>query len=190
MTTLVALQGKGWAAVGCDSRSSDDDGRFMDLATHKIIENNGILIAGSGASRGSNILQFGWKAPKPKVTDDLDVFMTQVFIPQMRELFIKSGYDMKEDGDAAGHDSQFLVVVRGVIYPIFEDYSWDRDVRGIYCAGSGADIALGAIEALASFRKADTPKTAELDIRKAIYIASQWDIHTAQPVIVKIQSVK
>ncbi len=43
------------------------------LATHKIIENNGILIAGSGASRGSNILQFGWKAPKPRATDDLDV---------------------------------------------------------------------------------------------------------------------
>ncbi len=40
MTTLVAIQGNGWAAVGCDSRSSGDDGRFMELATHKIIENN------------------------------------------------------------------------------------------------------------------------------------------------------
>ena len=28
MTTLVAIQGKDWAAVGCDSRSSGDDGRF------------------------------------------------------------------------------------------------------------------------------------------------------------------
>jgi ATP-dependent protease HslVU (ClpYQ) peptidase subunit len=116
--------------------------------------------------------------------------MTQTFIPAMRKLFIDSGYDMKEDGDAAAHDSQFLIVVRGVIYPVFEDYSWDRDVRGIYCSGSGADIALGAIEAFANSRKQTTPKVAELDIRMAIKIASRWDIHTAEPVIVKVQHAK
>ncbi len=55
MTTLAAIQGDGWAVIGCDSRSSDESGRPMNLATHKIIENNGILIAGSGASRGSNL---------------------------------------------------------------------------------------------------------------------------------------
>ena len=95
MTTLAAIQGDGWAVIGCDSRSSDDSGRPMNLATHKIIENNGILIAGSGSSRGSNILQFGWKAPKPTVNENLDKFMTQKFIPQMRQVFIDAGYDMK-----------------------------------------------------------------------------------------------
>ena len=44
MTTLVAIQGKDWAAVGCESRSSGDDGRFMELAKHNLIENNGILV--------------------------------------------------------------------------------------------------------------------------------------------------
>ena len=189
MTTLVAIQGNGWAAVGCDSRSSGDDGRFMELATHKIIENNGILIAGSGASRGSNILQFGWKAPKPRVTDDLDVFMTQTFIPAMRKLFIDSGYDMKEDGDAAAHDSQFLIVVRGVIYPVFEDYSWDRDSRGIYYGGSGGDVALGVMEAL-HINKAKTPEQAEKIIHRAIEVACMWDIYTSAPIITKIQYAK
>lgn len=190
MTTLVAIQGNGWAVVGCDSRSSDDNGRPMNLATHKIIENNGILIAGSGASRGSNILQFGWKAPKPRATDDLDTFVTQTFIPQMRKVFVDSGYDMKEDGDTASHDSEFLIIVRGVIYPIFEDYSWDRDLSGIYCSGSGGDIALGAIEAFSRTRTSLTPKTAEVEIQNAIKIASKWDIHTAEPVIVKTQHAK
>ncbi len=50
MTTLAAIQGNGWAVIGCDSRSSDESGRPIDMATHKIIENNGILIAGSGAA--------------------------------------------------------------------------------------------------------------------------------------------
>jgi hypothetical protein len=53
MTTLAAIQGDGWAVIGCDSRSSDESGRPIDMATHKIIENNGILIAGSGPTNRS-----------------------------------------------------------------------------------------------------------------------------------------
>ena len=101
MTTLVAIQGDGWSVLGCDSRSSDDSGRPIDMATNKIIENNGILIAGAGSGRGSNLLQFGWKAPKPTAAQDLDTFMTQTFIPAMRKLFVDAGYEMKEDGEAA-----------------------------------------------------------------------------------------
>ncbi len=189
MTTLAAIQGDGWAVIGCDSRSSDDSGRPMNLATHKIIENNGILIAGSGSSRGSNILQFGWKAPKPTANESLDKFVTQKFIPQMRQVFIDAGYDMKEDGDAAEHDSSFIIVVRGVIYPVFEDYSWDRDSRGIYYGGSGGDVALGVMEAL-HIDKAKTPEQAEKIIRRAIEVACMWDIYTSAPIITKIQYAK
>lgn len=192
MTTLIAVQGKGWAAIGCDSRSSDEDGRPMVMATHKIIENNGVLIAGSGAGRGSNILQFGWKAPKPTAADaqDLDGFVTKKFIPEMRKVFIDSGYDMKEDGDAAAHDSQFIIVLRGVIYPIFEDYSWDRDTRGIYYSGSGSTIALGALQVLLSGVTNLTPEGATSAIEASIKIASDWDIYTAPPVVTKVQYAK
>jgi ATP-dependent protease HslVU (ClpYQ) peptidase subunit len=189
MTTLVAIQGDGWSVLGCDSRSSDDSGRPIDMATNKIIENNGILIAGAGSGRGSNLLQFGWKAPKPTAAQDLDVFVTQTFIPAMRKLFVDAGYDMKEDGEAAEHDSSFLVSVKGVIYPIFEDYSWDRDVRGIYYSGSGGDVALGAMEAL-GISKVTTVESTEKIVRKAIEIASKWDIYTAKPIITKIQFIK
>jgi ATP-dependent protease HslVU (ClpYQ) peptidase subunit len=113
--------------------------------------------------------------------------MTQKFIPSMRKLFIDGGYDMKEDGDAAEHDSSFIVVVRGTIYPVFEDYSWDRDTRGIYYSGSGGDIALGAIEALLGEYKHLEAEGAEAVVRNAIAIASKWDIHTAEPIIVMTQ---
>ena len=188
MTTLIAVQGKGWSVLGCDSRSSDESGRLIKMATHKIVENNGILIAGSGAGRGSNIMQFGWKAPRPTAHQDLDIYMTQVFIPAMRKTFIEAGYDMKEDGEAAAHDSSFIVSVKGVIYPIFEDYSWDRDTRGIYYSGSGGDVALGALEAL-GISKVTSVISAEKIVQKAIHIASQWDIHTSEPIITKTQSV-
>ena len=189
MTTLAAIQGDGWTVIGCDSRSSDERGRPIDMATNKIIENNGILIAGSGAGRGSNLLQFGWKPPRPKASEDLDLFMTKRFIPSMRKFFIEAGYDMKEDGDAAAHDSQFIVSIRGVLYPIFEDYSWDRDTRGIYYSGSGGDIAIGAMEALGASRVVSAT-SAEKIIKKAIEISTKWDIYSHGPIITKVQYSK
>lgn len=189
MTTLAAYQGDGWSVIGCDSRASDEGGRPMTIATHKITENNGYLIAGSGASRGSNILQFGWKPPKPTKLEDLDLFMTQKFIPAMRKVFIDAGYDMKEDGDAAAQDSDFIISIHGVIYPIFEDYSWDRDSRGIYYGGSGGDVALGVMEAL-HINKAKTPEQAKKIIHRAIEVACMWDIYTSAPIITKIQYAK
>lgn len=186
MTTLAAIQGDGWAVIGCDSRASDDSGRYVEMSNSKIIENNGVLIAGAGASRGSNILQFGWKAPKPKLGQNLDEFMTKTFIPEMRKAFQDSGYEGKADEAAAEHDSIFLVAVRGVIYPIYEDYSWDREARNVYYAGSGGDLALGALEAL-NYRKISTPASAEKVIRRAIEIAIKHDIYSGGDIVTRIQ---
>jgi len=155
------------------------------MATQKVIEVGPYLIAGAGASRGSNIIQFGWVPPKPpNNSDNLDSFMTRKFIPEMRRAFIEAGYDMKEDGDAAAHDSMFLVSVRGVIYPIFEDYSWDRDISNVYYGGSGGSLALGALEILGPSK---TLKQAEENIKKAIAAAIKWDAYSSGPIVTKSQ---
>lgn len=192
MTTLLAYQGPNWAVLGADSRSSDEMGRPILMATHKIIENNGVLIAGSGSGRGSNIMQFGWKAPKPSSieTQDLDGFVSKKFIPAMRKTFIDAGYDMKEDGDAASHDSQFLVCIRGIIYPIYEDYSWDRDARGIYYSGSGGDVALGSFIAMLNDIDKSQPEDIEDAIRASIATACEWDIFSAPPIVIRTQYAK
>jgi ATP-dependent protease HslVU (ClpYQ) peptidase subunit len=186
MTTLAAIQGNGWAVIGCDSRASDEGGRYMDLATHKIVDNNGVLIAVSGASRGGNIAQFGWKAPKPRANENLDRWMTSTFIPSLRKAFQDAGYEGKEDGDAAWHDSNLIVCVRGVIYPIFEDYSWDREARNIYYAGSGGDVALGALEAL-NYHKITSPLAAEKTLRRAIEAAVKHDIYSGGEIHTYVQ---
>jgi ATP-dependent protease HslVU (ClpYQ) peptidase subunit len=186
MTTLVAIQGDVWSVIGCDSRASDEDGRYMELATSKIVNNNGVLIAVSGASRGGNITQFGWKPPKPGATVDLDTFVTKKFIPSMRKAFQDAGFEGKEDGDAAWQDSNLLVSIRGTIYPIFNDYSWDREARNVYYAGSGGDVALGALEAL-NYSKISTPEAAEKAVRRAIEIACKHDIYSGGEIHTYIQ---
>ena len=181
MTTLVAIQGDGWSVMGCDSRLSDEHGRFQIAKTPKIVENNSILIGGCGSSRASNVLHYGYVQPKPTLKEDLSAYMTQKFIPAMRKNFIDAGIDLKEDGDVAQIDGGFIISVKGQVFSVSEDYSWDTDVRNVYVMGSGGDVALGALAAL-GVEKVNTIKEAERMIRKAISIAIQYDNMCSQPI--------
>jgi len=190
MTTLAAFQGDGWAIIGADSRATDEGGRVFDLSTPKIVENGSYLIAVSGASRGGNLAQFGWNPPKPPIStniDSLDKFMTRKLIPSLRSFFISEGFDAKDDGAAAFQDSSFIISVNGVLYPIAEDYSWDRDRRNVYIGGSGGDVALGAMLGLGILNCMDDPKKAERIIKKAITIATKWDAYSSLPICVETQ---
>ena len=187
MTTLVAIQGDGWSVMGCDSRVSDSEsGRWSEMAVPKISENNGILIGGAGSVRGLNLLHYGWKAPKPRANADLDVFMTTTFIPAMRKFFVESGFDIKEESEAAKSEVYILVSVQGVLYSIDEDYSWIRDESNVYDFGSGSEIAVGALE-YAEVQKCKTPAQAEKVVKRAIEIAAKHDMKTGGTVHTFVQ---
>ena len=148
MTTIAAIQGDGWVVMGADSQSTYLEYRKLFMKDHKIIDNNGILIAGCGIGRGMNLLQRGWKAPKPRANmspEQLDNWMIKTFIPGMRKLFVDGGYDMKDDGDFAQFENVFIVAVQGHLYVIDEDYSVDRDERNYFTSGSGGDFAQGSL---------------------------------------------
>jgi ATP-dependent protease HslVU (ClpYQ) peptidase subunit len=181
MTTLVAVQGDGWTVLGCDSRISDEDGRFAVSKDPKIVDNNGILIASCGSSRTANILHYGYVQPKPLAKENLNNFVTSKFIPAMRKNFIDAGIDMKEDGEVAENDGGILISVRGELYAVQSDYSWDTDIRGVYAMGSGGDIALGALAAL-GISKITTLEQAKRIVRKAIAIAIEYDMYCSEPI--------
>lgn len=185
MTTIAAIQGDGWAVIAADSRITDG-GRIYEFPHGKIAQNNGIYIAGAGTVRGLNILHYGWKAPAPTARESLNSFMSKKFIPQMRKTFIDAGYDMKEDGEAAGHDTEFLIAVKGRIYRVNEDYSWDVDVSGVYCSGSGGDFATGALAVL----RADAAKTSGIAMKlakQAVGIAAKFDANTGGQIHAVVQ---
>ena len=181
MTTLVAIQGDGWSVLGCDSRISDEDGRFQISKTPKIVDNNGILIASCGSSRTANILHYGYVQPKPLSKENLNSFVSGKFIPAMRKNFVEAGIDMKEDGEVAENDGGILISVKGEIYSIQNDYSWDTDIRNVYVMGSGGDIALGALAAL-GVAKVKTMQQAEKMIQEAISIAIEYDMYCSKPI--------
>lgn len=185
MTTLAGIQGDGWCAIGADSQASDDSGFTMQIVTGKIFQSGPVIIAGAGAVRGINILQFGWTAPRfsGKSTDH---YVTQSLIPSIRKAFIKAGYDMKDDGEVALNDNDFVIAVKGNLYSIAEDYSWERCRMGLYIAGSGGKYALGALDALGAY-KAKTPEDAERFLRKAIKSSIKYDAYSGGDISVMTQ---
>jgi ATP-dependent protease HslVU (ClpYQ) peptidase subunit len=195
VTTLAAFQGNGFAIIGADSRATDDDGSHIVLSNPKVMwdDHEDYLFATTGATRGGNLVQQGWVPPEPPpftTIHKLDQFITQVFIEQLREHFVESGFESKARDSAAWTDSAFLIAVHGVIYPINSDYGWDRDRRGIYVFGSGGDVSLGVMHALGIDKCKDDPKKALAIVKKAVEAACEWNAYCALPVVIETQYVK
>ena len=192
MTTIAAIQGDGWVVMGADTQGTYNDYRKVFMKDDKVVENNGILIAGCGIGRGMNLLQRAWKAPKPRANmteEQLDAWMIKTFLPGMRKLFIDNGYDMKDDGDYAQFENVFLVAVQGVLYIIDEDYSYDRDIRNYITSGSGGDFAQGSLfQASKSSSKLFTDiEYAKKAMTIAIDAAKEFDINSGGETRIYVQ---
>jgi ATP-dependent protease HslVU (ClpYQ) peptidase subunit len=194
MTTIVGIQGDGFAVVGTDTRiTSFDSGGFASQSStlgggmSKIATNGKYLIGAAGDVRAINILHHAFTPPPAPVGikgKKLDQFITVKFIPALRSCFDLHGYSPPESKDNKEHlaeqDSTIVVVVNAVIYIIDNDYSWISDTTGVYAAGSGAAYALGAVHALSGGKQLSQTQ-AKTVITKSLAVASKLDPSTGSP---------
>ncbi len=193
MTTIVAIQGDGYAVVCTDSRvsSMDESGFAFQITTlgagsSKIAQNGKYLLGAAGDVRAINILHYSFVPPTPTPTlkgKQLDAFITNKFVPALRACFDESGYSLPERDSSehlAEHNSTILVVINGTIYIIDGDYSWTSDNNGIYAIGSGSPYALGAIQALTPKQKPTLQQAKNIAV-KALNITTKFDPYTGPP---------
>lgn len=193
MTTIVGIQGDDYAMICTDSRVSsfDESGMAYQITTlgtgsGKVSQNGKYLLGAAGDVRAINILHHAFTPPSPTFTGSgqkLDQFITQKFVPALRECFENTGYAMPDNDEKnhiAEHSSQIVVVINGTIYIIDGDYSWTSDKTGIYAIGSGSSYALGALHALSNGKQLPMAK-AKLSINKALAVASRFDPYTGSP---------
>lgn len=194
MTTVVGIQGNGFAVLGADSRISSigSDGFVYQVHTakpgySKIAKNGPYLIGTAGDVRAINLLTHVFAPPKPTSRTNLDKFMTSRFIPELRDCFEKAGYSLrdKEAEHVAQHSSTILVAIHGSIYLIDGDYSWISEGTGIYAIGTGSQYAIGAMTAL--IEKPASKKQAVLVAKRSLEIATQFDPHTGPPFNIEVQ---
>lgn len=177
--------------MGADSQATYNEYRTILMKDHKIIDNNGILIAGCGVGRGMNLLQRGWKAPKPTkrlTPEQLDSWMIKTFVPGMRQVFVDGGYDMKDDGDYAQFENVFIVAVQGHVYIVDEDYSVDRCARDYFATGSGGDFAQGSLYRSGS-KLFTNIEYAKKEMKTAIDAAKEFDSNSGGETRIYTQEV-
>ena len=193
MTTIVGIQGDRYAIICTDSRISsfDENGNAYQITTlgtgsSKIAENGRYLLGAAGDVRAINILHHAFTPPTPSFTtagSKLDQFITQKFIPALRECFETTGYaspDNDSKNHIAEHESTIVVVINACIYIIDGDYSWTSDKTGIYAVGTGSSYALGALHAMTGGRELSIVK-AKNAVTKSLSIASKFDPYTGAP---------
>lgn len=180
MTTIVGIQGPTWAVIGGDSRVVDG-GKITDLPKNagKIFRKNEYIVAIAGDFRVGQILQHAFDYPKPPDNlnqEGMDRWMTAEFIPLLQEHYKEMNYTVDND-----LGSEVLIAISGIIYALDQDWTWARDRRGIYAAGSGQAYAYGALSAY-NFPKSASDATSI--IKQAIKISASYDVNTAEPAIV------
>lgn len=199
MTTIVGIQGDGFAVLVNDSRVADveTNGYISRVSTvrpgsGKVAKNGKYLLGAAGDMRAINILHHVFTPPTPPVNTlgvKLDKFFTNRFIPDLRECFDSQGYSSptnEQSNHMAEQGSSVIVAVHGVIYIVDSDYSWASDNNGIHAVGSGSPYALGALKALLPKKKLTTAQAKSLAL-KAITIAAHYDPHTGPPFYAHVQ---
>jgi ATP-dependent protease HslVU (ClpYQ) peptidase subunit len=195
MTTIIGIQGDNYSLVCVDSRVSDvnEAGYATQIATlgttsSKVAVNGKYILGAAGDVRAINILHHAFTPPSPPANlkgKKLDHFVTAKFIPALRECFEQHGYAAppKETSEhVAEHGSTIFMSVNGMIYIIDGDYSWMSDINGVYAIGTGAQYALGALQATIPARIGTIPwNTAKTLAIKALSIAAKFDPYTGAP---------
>lgn len=192
MTTIVGVQGDGFAVICSDSRISSMDANGLAQTgtlregSSKVATNGKYLLGAAGDVRAINILHHVFQPPAPPPNlkgKKLDQFITAKFIPALRECFDTQGYSVPDREDKhhlAEQGSHILVAVNGVIYIVDEDYSWASEASGVYAIGSGSAYALGAMHVLTRNKKL-TAQQAKTHAIKALNIAAKFDPYTGAP---------
>lgn len=194
MTTIVGIQGDGFAVVGSDTRISSfgNDGsayQFSHLGSgmSKIASNGKYLLGAAGDVRAINLLHHVYQPPAvaPSLRGKkLDAFITAKVIPSLRQCFDSHGYSPPDkNGDRehrAEQNSTLLIVVNGNIYIIENDYSWTTESTGLYACGTGSSYALGALYALTT-GKGLSVHQAKQAVIKALSTAAKFDPYSGAP---------
>lgn len=176
MTTIIAVQYPDKVVIGADTQTSGESGTiYRHHSTSKIVENGHFLIAGAGDVGPSDIAQYVWNPPTPRGKEwrDLYRFMVRKVVPSLKTCLKENDYKVDNQSQS---DLSFTLLfsISGELFDVGEDFSVMRKASGVYGAGSGSNVAIGAILAGAS-------------IETALEIAADNDAYTSGPFIFKTQ---
>ena len=193
MTTILAIQGEDYCAIGSDSQWTDDYNRVGKMTQSKVITVGNYFIGVAGDTRGANIIQHVFNPPQlpPKLSGNkLTKFIVSQFIPAYRDCLEQNGLGLPQyESNTAQASIDSLVCANGVIYQIDADYSTEMDTNNLYAIGSGAHYGLGDMQMHASNKKI-SQTSAKRVLLQSLTISARFDSNSGSPFHTFIQTRK
>jgi ATP-dependent protease HslVU (ClpYQ) peptidase subunit len=193
MTTILAIQGDDYCAIGSDSQWSDDYGRVGRMNQPKVVVVGKYLIGVAGDTRGANVIQHAFNPPvlPPKLLGaKLVKFMVSHFVPAFKECLEAHGAGRPQyDDQPAKSANEILVCANGTVFQIDEDYGTETDTCNLYAIGSGAHFGLGALQAYTNGKRVVQTNAKQL-LLKSLTVSAKFDSGSGAPFHTFIQTAK
>lgn len=177
MTTIIAVQGTGWASMGYDSAVTEAHKKSI-VKNSKYFKRGEFHVVFAGDLRAGQIISNELILPSSKsiVTyEEFDKYIYSDFIGSLINVLKDNDVELTEE---KGWPIEMLVMWNGIVCEVSSDLSFGREDRGMYALGTGQGYGLGALSALYS---GGTQKSANEAIKQALTIASEYDAYTGLP---------
>ncbi len=148
MTAIAGIVEEGSVWIGGDSAGVGG----MSLQTRsdpKVFKNGEFVIGYTTSFRMGQILEHHLTAPPPYEGEHGIGYMIKRFIPTVKDVLSKHGFQTVKDGQHSG--GTFLVGYRGELYQIQDDYQVARIRQTYHACGCGQDLALGSLHSTEAF---------------------------------------
>ena len=193
MTTILAIQGDDYCAIGSDSQWTDDYNRVGRMNQPKVVTVGKYLIGVAGDTRGANVIQHAFNPPvlPPKLVGaKLVKFMVSHFVPAYKECLESHGAGRPQyDDQPAQSANEILVCANGTVFQIDEDYGTETDTCNLYAIGSGAHYGLGALQAYTNGKRVVQASAKQL-LLKSLTVSAKFDSGSGAPFHTFIQTAK
>jgi ATP-dependent protease HslVU (ClpYQ) peptidase subunit len=193
MTTILAIQGDDYCAIGSDSQWTDDYNRVGRMNQPKVVTVGKYLIGVAGDTRGANVIQHAFNPPvlPPKLVGaKLVKFMVSHFVPAYKECLEAHGAGRPQyDDQPAQSANEILVCANGTVFQIDEDYGTETDTCNLYAIGSGAHFGLGALQAYTTGKRVVQTNAKQL-LLKSLTVSAKFDSGSGAPFHTFIQTAK
>lgn len=182
MTCLVAYKDKsGTIYLGGDSAGSDTTSHsILTRRDPKVFILESMLIGFCGSYRDGQLIMTKFKIPSHDAAKYTDFgYMCGPFIDAVRKL-LKDNGRIKEEEKLEGTEAGFIIVFKDEIYKIYEDFQVELTVDPFNAAGSGADIALGALNILHN----STGYSPDEKVAMAIRTSAKYNLSVREPALI------
>ena len=144
MTCIVGVYDKKEKRAYVGGDSAGVGGWDMTIrADQKVLRKAGMLFGFTSSFRMGQLIRYKLKIPEHPKGVSVESYMVTSFVDGLRDCFSDGGYILKKDNRESG--GTFVVIYRGVVMAIADDFQVGTPRDGIAAVGRGDQVARGAI---------------------------------------------